>query len=92
MLNHGNTSFANIAGVDAKGNPDTPLIFGPVTPGTTTLDTESNDGKVVVLKLDSSVNNYSINSSGKIMYHGMDLLDPKNPIWGGKAPDVKWAK
>jgi hypothetical protein len=34
-----------------------------------------------------------INSSGKIILtNGLDLLDPRQPFWDGKAPDVKWPK
>jgi hypothetical protein len=33
-----------------------------------------------------------IDSPGKIIYNGLDLLDPRRPFWHGKAPDVKWPK
>ncbi len=25
-------------------------------------------------------------------FNGLDLLDPRQPFWYGKAPDVKWPK
>lgn len=92
VLVHGNTSFAYIAGLDSKANPSTPVIFGPVIPGTSTLDTKVYDGKAVVLKLDCSATSVRIDAKGRIMIYGFDLLDSKNPIWNGKAPDVKWPK
>ena len=62
-------------------------------PGTTTLDQKSCDGKAVVLKIDNSVTSLPINSAGKIILpNGLDLLDPRQPFWHGKAPDVKWPK
>ena len=92
MLEHGECSFAYISGLDSKCHPDTPLVFGPVIPGTTTLDRSSCDGKAVILKIDNSVMSYPINSAGKIIINGLDLLDPRQPFWHGKAPDVKWPK
>lgn len=76
----------------SKDNPSTPIAFGPVIPATRTLDVKTFGGKAVVLKLDSSVSSLPIDSAGKIIYNGMDLLDPRQPIWHGKAPDVKWPK
>lgn len=91
-LAHGECAYAYIGGVDAAANPATPLAFGPVIPGTRTLDVKSNDGKAVILCMDNSVISLPINSAGKIIRHGYDLLDPANPIWGGKVPDVRWPK
>lgn len=92
VLSHGECGFAYISNVDATTNPSTPLLFGPIIPGTRSFDAEANDGKAIILKLDSSVSSLRINSAGQVMYLGLELLDPKNPIWGGKAPDVKWPK
>jgi hypothetical protein len=92
MLEHGECSFAYISGLDSKCHPDTPLVFGPVIPGTTTLDRSLCYGKAVILKIDNSVASLPINSAGKIIYNGLDLLDPRQPFWHGKAPDVKWPK
>ncbi len=92
VLNHGECSFAYIAGSDATGHPDTPIVFGPVIPGTTTLDTKIFDGKGFLLRKDNSVTALSINASGRIIHKGLDLLDPRQPFWNGKTPDVKWPK
>ncbi|MEO5715963.1 MAG: DUF1559 domain-containing protein [Luteolibacter sp.] len=91
-LQHGETGFAFIPGLSPKDNPAFPIVFGPVIPGTKTVDAKSFGGKAVVLKLDNSVTSLPIDSSGKIIYDGMDLLDPRQPFWHGKAPDVKWPK
>jgi hypothetical protein len=91
-LAHGETGFAFVAGLSPKGNPSCPIVFGPVIPGTRKLDVDSFDGKAVILKLDMSVASAPIDASGRIVVNGRDLLDPKNPIWGGKAPDVRWPK
>lgn len=91
-LAHGETGFAIILGSSA-GNPSRPVLFGPVIPGTTIFDAKTFDGKAIVLKLDNSVTSASINASGRaMMMKGHELLDPNNPIWGGKAPDVRWPK
>ena len=92
-LAHGETSFAYISGLSAYSDPPhTPLVFGPVIPGTTTLDTKSCEGFAIILWLDNSVTTFKYDSTGKIMDHGLDLLDPRQPYWHGKAPDVKWPK
>jgi hypothetical protein len=63
-----------------------------VIPATSRLDPTAFDGRAMVLKLDNSVMSLPINPDGKIMANGHDLLDPKNPLSGGKVPDVKWPK
>jgi hypothetical protein len=92
VLAHGECAFAYIMGVDPKGDPQTPLAFGPVIPGTKSFDRKSNEGKVVVLRIDNSVTSLPINSAGKIIYTDLELLDPRQSFWHGKAPDVKWPK
>lgn len=92
VLEHGECAFAYICGVDPTGDPNTPLAFGPVIPGTKTLDRNSCFGKAAVLKADNSVTSLPIDSFGKITYNGLELLDPRQPFWHGKAPDVKWPK
>ena len=91
ILAHGECIFAYISGLSAT-NANTPLVFGPVIPGTATLDREFYDGKAFILRTDNSVTSAPIDSSGKIIYNGLDLLDPRQPYWHGKAPDVKWPK
>lgn len=91
-LAHEECGFAYIAGLSDKDNPSIPIVFGAVIPGTSKLDTESFLSKGVVLKLDNSVASVPISADGKITLLGPDLLDPLNPFWNGKAPDVKCPK
>ena len=92
MLANGECAFAYLPGFDSTCDWNTPLAFGPVIPGTTTLDSRTFGGKAVVLKRDMSVIAYPVTKAGKLMYGGMDLLDPRQPYWQGKPPDVKWPK
>ena len=92
ILAHGECAFAYIMGVDPNGSPSTPLAFGPVIPGTKTFDLKANFGKVAVLRMDNSVTSVPITPAGKIIINGLDLLDPRQPFWNGKPPDVKWPK
>jgi hypothetical protein len=91
ILAHGECSFAYISGLSAA-DAGAPIVFGPVIPGTATVDKEIYDGKVVILRTDNSVTSATVDSTGKIIYNGLDLLDPRQPFWHGKAPDVKWPK
>ncbi len=92
ILEHGECAFAYISGLSTTGEPRTPVVFGPVIPGTATLDRKSCEGRAVVLRVDNSAMTYPINSAGKIIIDGLDLLDPRQPFWHGTAPDVKWPK
>lgn len=91
-LESGETGFAYISGLSAKDNPSIPIVFGPVAPGARAIDPEALDHRAPFLKLDNSVATGSINSTGKIIFNGKDLLDPRQPFWHDKAPDVKWPK
>ena len=91
-LEHNETGFAYISGLSSKGNPSSPIVFGPVIPGTTRLDAKAFAGRAVVLYLDNSVTSLPIGPDGKISYFGGDMLDPKNPVWGGQTFTVKWPK
>lgn len=91
-LESGETGFAFISGLSSKDNPSIPIVFGPVTPGARAINPEALDHKAVLAKLDNSVAMTSINSAGKIIFNGLDLLDPRQPFWHGKAPDIKWPK
>ena len=92
ILEHGECAFAYVSGLSSIVDPKTPLVFGPVIPGTKKFDAEANDGEVVVLLNDNSVRSLPINSAGKIIVNGLDFLDPRQPYWNGKTPDVKWPK
>ena len=92
ILEHGECAFAYIVGLSTT-DPFTPIVFGPVIPGTSSLDRKSCQGRAVILKTDNSATSLPINSAGKIILpNGLDLLDPRQPFWHGKPPDVKWPK
>lgn len=94
ILAHGECSFAYIPAQVLRANDRSPrpLAFGPVVPGTSILDRKSCDGKAVILWVDNSVTSLPIDASGKIIVNGLDFLDPRQPYWHGKTPDVKWPK
>jgi hypothetical protein len=93
VIAHGECAFAYILGIPEHADPSTPVAFGPVIPGTNTLDLDACRNKAVVLKLDNSVSMFPISVKTKsIRANGLDLLDPRQPFWHGKAPDVKWPK
>ena len=92
ILEHGECAFAFLYGLSITGDPNRPIAFGPVIPGTSTLDGKSCEGKAIILRMDNSTTTLPINSAGKIMENGFDLLDPRQPYWHGTAPDVKWPK
>lgn len=79
--------FSYISGLSFKGNPSRPLIVTPLIPGTDRFDPTKFDGKAVILKMDNSVTSFTISKDGHVMQDGINLLDPKNPIWG---PDDKF--
>jgi hypothetical protein len=92
MLAKGECNLAYISGLEPTGNPRRPIVFGPIAPGTRSLDRKLFDGKAVLLHLDGSASQHQIERSGKILIDGMDMLDPKHPIWDGKPFTVKWPK
>ncbi len=91
-LAHGECAFAYVMGVNPNDNRSTPIAFGPVIPGTKTFDGKANYDRIAVVRADNSVVNIPIDSAGKAIINGLDLLDPRQPFWHGKAPDVKWPK
>lgn len=88
-LADGECVFAYISGVPP--NSRKPVAFGPVIPGTKTLD-HTHCGHVVILHADTSVTTHQVHRPGAIPYNGMDLLAPSHPVWEGRPPDIKWPK
>ncbi len=86
----GECGFAYIAGLSSESSSDAPVLLAPMIRGTTTFDRKVFGGKAVVLRVDNSVTSLPIDKSGRVMLDGMDLFDPRQPFWGGKAPDLKW--
>ena len=89
-LKKGEVGFSYISGLSSKDDPATPLVLTPLIPGTTTFDPEPFNGKAIVLQIDCTVKVYSIQKDGHIYRDGIDLLSQKQPIWKGKAPDIRY--
>ena len=89
-LEPGECSFAYIAGLSSSSPSGTPVLMAPMIPGTTTFDRKFFKGMAIVLFLGNSAQPLPIDKSGHVVINGMDLLDPSQPFWKGKAPDIKW--
>ncbi|WP_367871711.1 hypothetical protein [Luteolibacter sp. Populi] len=90
-LQAGECGFAYIAGLDSKSPPGTPLLMAPFLPGTRLFDPKPFQGKALILFLGGSNPRLSdIGTDGRVILNNLDLFDPRQPFWHGKAPDVKW--
>lgn len=83
-------AFTYIAGLDSNAAGETPIVMAPVIRGTWKFDPKPFDGHAVVLFLDSSVHALPIDKNGDVIVNGMNLFDPRQPFWRGKAPDIKY--
>ena len=86
----GECGFAYIAGLTSTGHPETPVVMTPLIPGKLTFDPKPFKGKAIILRLDNSATTYPIDQHGHVIINGLDLFDPRQPFWHGKAPDIKW--
>jgi type II secretory pathway pseudopilin PulG len=86
----GECSFAYIAGLSSSMDPDTPVAMTPMIPGTTRFDATIYGDRAVILKVDNSAFTLPIDSAGHARLNGMDVFDPRQTFWHGKAPDIKW--
>ncbi len=59
-------------------------------PGTGLFDRKALGGKAVILRQDNSVSTYIIQQDGTVTDNEMDILDPAQPFWEGKAPTIRW--
>ncbi len=91
-LKKGEVGFSYISGLTSAGtDPNTPIVLTPLIPGTTKFDPKPFNGKAFVLHIDYSARTYDIHKDGHIYdTKGIDLLSAKNPIWKGKAPDIRY--
>jgi hypothetical protein len=86
----GECGFGYVAGLDSTLAPGTPFVFAPLIPGTRRFDPKPFQGKAIILRLDNSATAMAIDAkTGQVMQNGMDIFDPRQPWWGGKAPDIK---
>jgi hypothetical protein len=90
LLEKGEVGFAYIAGLSSEGNPARPIAFAPVIPGTRKFDPEPFEGKAVFLSIDNSATAIPIETDGRILLNGIDILSAENPIWDGDAPDIRY--
>jgi hypothetical protein len=89
-LEAGECSFGYVTGQTSTLDPGRPVVFGPLVPGTRRFDTAPFKGKAIILRLDNSATAMAIDAkTGQVMQNGMDIFDPRQPWWGGKAPDIK---
>ena len=90
-LEKGECAFAYVAALSSSSDPATPVLMAPVDPGKRCFERRKDyQNKAVVLFLDGSAKTFPIDKHGKVQVSGMDIFDPRQPFWGGKAPDVKW--
>ena len=86
----GECAYSYVAGLTSSGDPETPVVMIPMIRGTLKFDPKPFDGKAIVLNLDSSATALTIEENGDVLLNGMNLFDPRQPFWRGKAPDIKY--
>ena len=89
-LAKGECGFTYVAGLSSSHDGRAPLIMTPVIPGTWKFDSKPFGGKAIVFRCDGSVKLEPIDPHEHVMIGGMNLFDPRQPYWRGKAPDIKW--
>lgn len=90
LLKKGEVGFGYIAGLSMDGNPARPIVFCPIIPGTDRFDPKPFDGKAVILRLDNSATTLVIDKNGHAFSGGSNILSPDNPVWKGRAPDIRY--
>jgi hypothetical protein len=86
----GECVFTYIAGLTSTSHPDAPILMTPVIHGTWKFDPKPFKGHAVVFFTDTSAIPLPIDKNGDVILNGMNLFDPRQPFWRGKAPDIKW--
>lgn len=89
-LVRGECGFAYLAGQTSIGNPSRPIFVAPIIPGMDRFDPEIYDGKAIILKMDNSVTLVTIDKNGHALVNGMNVLDPKHPVWGSEEWKLVW--
>jgi hypothetical protein len=90
MLEKGEVGFSYISGLSPEENPSRPLIIAPLVPGTDRFDPEPLDGTAVILATDGSFKIMQIEKDGHVRVDGMNVLDPKHPVWAGEKWKLLW--
>jgi prepilin-type processing-associated H-X9-DG protein len=83
-------SFSYIPGLSSASAPGTPVVMTPLVPGTRKFDPKPFGKMATVLFADGSAQTLPIDKNGDVILNGMNLFDPRQPFWRGKAPDIKW--
>ncbi|WP_035613228.1 hypothetical protein [Haloferula sp. BvORR071] len=87
----GGVSFAYIVGLNSKSDQATPLLMAPLLPGKHEFDPKPFGGHaVILLNAGHEAKSYPIDKDGHVIIGGMDIFDPRQTFWHGKAPDIKW--
>lgn len=89
-LEKGECGFAYIPGQSSSNAMDMPVLIAGLIRGTDKVDRKTLKEKVVVLHIDGSVWEGKMDKDGHLIISGKRLLDPTNPIWGGKPPALVW--
>lgn len=89
-LEKGECSFSYLIGPRFNSGITQPIIVTPLITGTDRFDPTFFDGWAIILWTDNSVKKLRIDKYGHVMHLGKHLLDPANPIWGGKPPVIAW--
>lgn len=85
----GECGLAYVIGPPPVEGERRPIAFGPVKPGTRTIDPRLMKGAVVVLFTDGAVNRFLLNKKGAIAIP-THPFDPSHPVWNGKPLEIKW--
>jgi hypothetical protein len=90
LLSTGENAFGYIAGMGSEGNSASPILVCPLVPGTTRFDPKPFGGKAVVMTVDCASRLLPIQDDGRVLVEGVELLSKEHPVWGGKAPDIRY--
>ena len=89
-LTRNECSFSYIPGLSSSSPPGTPVVLTPLVPGTRKFNPKPFGKKATVLVTDGSDEALPIDKNGDVILNGMNLFDPRQPFWRGKAPDIKY--
>ncbi len=90
VVKKGECGFSYLSGLSSGGNRSRPLVVTPLIAGNDRFDPKPFQGKAVILRMDNSIASLPINEEGHLLVDGVNLLDPRHPIWGGKPPVIVW--
>lgn len=95
LLESGECAYSYVVWDSTKNlHEKAPLIMFPLVPGKRQFDYECAKKyfgkKVVILYRDTSVGEYPVDESGRVMIDGKDFFDPLQPYWSGQKPRIAW--